>query len=35
MKNIGAFSIAPPLLQGGKAGILDTVLTDKGKPQEA
>jgi len=27
-------SAAPPS-GGGKAGILDTVLTDKGKPQEA
>ncbi len=35
MKNIGAFSIAPPLLQGGKAGIFDTVLTEIRKPQEA
>jgi hypothetical protein len=35
MKNIGAFSIAPPPIRGGKAGILDTVLPEEGKPQEA
>jgi hypothetical protein len=35
MKSIGAFSIATAVPQAGKAGILDALLPEKRKPQEA